>query len=181
YVSELRAAGTFPSRPDIGRGRLQPLIDANVAASVELDTGLVETDLGGVWNAPRCDQDIAALDLLLAGECARHNTDLFARPAAHSEDLSRRQKLNTFVAEDPLHFIGDVGVLPAYQPGSGLDDRHAAAKAPVSLRQFEADKAASQHDQMRRQIVEFESFNMCERPRGLETGNGGDRPPGGQD
>jgi len=83
--------------------------------------------------------------------------------------------LKTFVAEDPLHFIGDVGILPADQPGSGLDDRHTAAKAPVSLRQFEADKAASQHDQMRRQIVEFESFDVRERPGGLETGNGGHR------
>jgi hypothetical protein len=172
YVRELWAAGTFPDRPDIGRGRLQPLIDANITASVQLDPSLVEPDPGGVWNAPCCDQDIAALDLLLAGGRARHNTDLFTRPAVHTVDFGRRQKLNAFVAEDPLHFIRDVGILPAYQPGSGLDDRHAAAKAPVSLRQFETDKATSQHDQLRRQIVELESFDVRQRPGGIETGNG---------
>ena len=46
-VREVRAAGTFPDRPDIGCGRLQPLIDADVAASIQFDPSLVEADLGG--------------------------------------------------------------------------------------------------------------------------------------
>ena len=98
---------------------------------------------------------------------------MFARPAAHSDDFGLREKLNALVAEDLLHLIRDVGILPAYQPGSGLDDRHAAAKAPVSLRHFETDIAASEDDQVRRQVVEFERFDVRERPGGLETGNGG--------
>src|SRR4029077_4162797 len=35
YMRKLRAAGAFPNSPDIGRIRLQPLIDANVAASIQ--------------------------------------------------------------------------------------------------------------------------------------------------
>ena len=70
YVRELRAAGAFADRPDVGRARLQPLVDADVAARVQLDAGLVEADAGGVGNAPGRDQDVAALDLLLAGRRA---------------------------------------------------------------------------------------------------------------
>ena len=52
-----------------------------------------------------------------------------------------------------------------------LDDRHAAAEAAVGLRQFEADIAAAEHDQVRRQIVELQRLDMRERPGGLEAGN----------
>jgi hypothetical protein len=36
---KLRAAGARPYRLDIGRGRLQPLVDANVASCIEFDAG----------------------------------------------------------------------------------------------------------------------------------------------
>jgi hypothetical protein len=45
--------------------------------------------------------------------------------------------------------------LSAHQPRPALNDRNAAAKAPVSLRQFEPDIAATEHDQVRRQIIEL--------------------------
>ena len=90
HVRELRAAGAFPERPDIGRGRLQPLIDANVAAIIQLDAGLLEPDPGGVGNAPRRDQDVAALDLLLAGGGAHGNADFLSGSAVHIEGLGRQ-------------------------------------------------------------------------------------------
>ena len=84
YVREQRAAGTLSDRPHIGRGRLQPLIDANVTAIIQFDPGLVEADPGSVRNPPCRDQDVAACDLLFAGGRTRYNIDLFARAAASS-------------------------------------------------------------------------------------------------
>ena len=52
-VRKLWAAGAFPYRLDIGRRRLQPLIDANVATTIELDAGLLKPDPGSVRNAAR--------------------------------------------------------------------------------------------------------------------------------
>jgi hypothetical protein len=52
-----------------------------------------------------------------------------------------------------------------------LDDRHAAAETAVSLRQLEPDIAAPEHDQMCREVIEFERFDVGERPGRLETGN----------
>src|SRR5262249_34275023 len=65
-MRELRATGTFPERPDLGRTRLQPLIHANVAATVQLNASLLKPDPGGVRNTPHRDQNIAALDVLVA-------------------------------------------------------------------------------------------------------------------
>ena len=46
YVRELRTAGAFADRPDIGRARLQSLVDADVAPVVEIDAGDIEADRG---------------------------------------------------------------------------------------------------------------------------------------
>jgi hypothetical protein len=56
----------IPDRPDVGRGRPQPLIHSNISASIQFDTGFVEADPGSVWNVP-CWDHVAALALLLSG------------------------------------------------------------------------------------------------------------------
>jgi len=90
----------------------------------------------------------------------------------HPQRLGGRDNLDAVIAKNPLHLIGDVGVLAAaHEPRSMLDDRDAAAEATVSLGQLEADVAAAEHDQMRRHIVELQSLDMGERPRRFETRN----------
>ena len=93
YVGELRAAGAFAERPDVGRARLQPLVDANVAAAVQLDAGLVEPDAGGVRNTTRRDQDVAALDILFALARPHGKADLLVRTDhAHRRSSAGDQK-----------------------------------------------------------------------------------------
>jgi hypothetical protein len=41
YVRELGATGRFPQGPDTGRSRLQPLIDPNVATTIQLNAGFL--------------------------------------------------------------------------------------------------------------------------------------------
>ena len=147
-VRELRAAGAFPNGPDIGRRRLQPLIDANIAATVQLDAGLFEPDAGGIGNASCRGQDIAALDPLLAGGCAHGEADFLSGAAPHIEGLGRHENLNAFLTENPLQFIGDVRILAGHQLRPGLDNHHAAAEAAISLGHFETNIATAEHDQM---------------------------------
>ena len=66
-MRELRTAGALADRPDSGRARLQPLVDANIAAIVQLDPGHIEADPVGIRNATRGDQDVAAFNRPLAG------------------------------------------------------------------------------------------------------------------
>src|SRR5437016_5727662 len=88
-VSKLWAAGAFPDRPDIGRRRLQPLIDANVATAVHLDRRLIKPDSRGVWNASCRDQDVATVEFLLAGSRAHGKADFLSGPAVYIEGLGR--------------------------------------------------------------------------------------------
>src|SRR5215510_1113459 len=102
YVRELWAAGAFPDGPHLGGARLQPLVNANVAATVQLNTGLLKPDPSGVGNAPRRDQNVAALDVLLTGGRAHDQADFLSGSAVHLEGVSRHQDLNTFITENPL-------------------------------------------------------------------------------
>jgi hypothetical protein len=99
-------------------------------------------------SAPRRDQDVAALDLLLTGGRACDKVDCFSGSAVHVEGLGTDKKLNTFVTENPLQPLRDVGIFPGHELRLALDDRHAATEATVSLSQFEADIAYPEYDQM---------------------------------
>src|SRR5262245_15894958 len=145
-VRELRAARAIPHRPDVRRSGLQPLVDANISPSIQFDAALLESDPLRVWNASCRDQNVAALKVLLAGSRAYRDPHFLSRSPVNVEDLGREQKLDAFVAEDPLHFICDVEILSAHQLGRRLDDGHAAAEATVSLRHLEADVAAPEDD-----------------------------------
>ena len=79
--------------------------------------------------------------------------------------------LNAFVGEKPPDLMRGVGILPGHQLRRGLNDGHLAAEATIGLRQFEAGISAADHDQMRRQDVELESFDMGHRFGGLEAWN----------
>src|SRR5258708_25744944 len=61
-VRELRAARTVPHRPDAGRGSLQPLVDANISAGIQLDAAPLQSHPLRVSNAPRRDDNVAARD-----------------------------------------------------------------------------------------------------------------------
>src|SRR6516225_3754341 len=78
-------------------GAVQPLIDANVPTSVQLDAGLFEPDAGGIGNASCRGQDIAALDLLLTGGRTHGKAELFSGSTLYIEGFGRHQNLNTFV------------------------------------------------------------------------------------
>src|SRR5262245_23637660 len=166
-MRKLRASGTFPERPHPWRSRLQSLVDANVAAAVQFDAYFFEADAGGVRDAPGCDQEVAPLDLPLAGGAAHGYADLFAGSALHVEGLRLDQEPDTFVGEQTLHLFRDIAILATHDLRAGLDDRHAAAESAKSLGHFQADITAAEHHEMWRQGVEFQCLNMGKRVRCL--------------
>ena len=66
-----------------------------------------------------------------------------------------------------MDFLRDVGILARHQLRPDFDDSHFGAEAAIGLRQFEAGIAAADHDQMLRQDVELERFDMRQRFRRL--------------
>ena len=100
YVRELWAAGAFPEGPDTWRTRLQPVIHANVAATVEFNADIFKSDSAGVRNASDRDQDVTTVNVLLTGGCANDNCNLVSRSPAYLEQLGLQENTHTFVAEN---------------------------------------------------------------------------------
>ena len=57
--------------------------------------------------------------------------------------------------------------------GARLDDRHAAAEAAIRLGEFQADIAATEHDECVGKPVDFEHLNVGQRPASARPGIGG--------
>jgi hypothetical protein len=89
-MRELRAAGAIPHRPNVGRGGLQPVVDANISTRVQRDAGLVEPDLLRVWHATRRNQNVAAFDVLLAGWRPYRHADVVSRASMDVAGLGLR-------------------------------------------------------------------------------------------
>ena len=83
----------------------------------------------------------------------------------------------TFVAHQLFDRGGDVGVFPFEQLFPALNDRDAAAEAAHRLGKFQADIAAANDDQMLRQSLQFERFDMRQRLGGGQSGHGGNHCP----
>ena len=90
-MRELRAASTIANCPNIGRRRLQTVVERVLyAARIQFDARCVEADAGGVRNAPDRDQDVARLDRLRAGGRTRGEADALAGSAPHGNGLGRQ-------------------------------------------------------------------------------------------
>ena len=70
---------------------------------------------------------------------------------------------DAFVAQHLQQCARDVGIFPAGELWSRLDNRHAAAESAIGLCQFQSDIAAADNDQMVGQSIEFERSDISQR------------------
>src|SRR5258705_5892074 len=136
-MCELWAPGAFSDRPDTGRGRLEAIVDGDVATRVQLDAGHVQADRGGIGRASRRDQDVAAFDGPFTVRRAHDKADAISGPPLHLQRLRCHEQLDPFVTENSSDRIGDVPILATRELWPSLDDRDAAPEAPVRLSQLE--------------------------------------------
>jgi hypothetical protein len=61
-VGELRAAGAIAHRPDVGCGRLQPVVDLDIATLVEFDAELLQSDSLRIRRPADGDKKIGTFD-----------------------------------------------------------------------------------------------------------------------
>src|SRR5262245_23672471 len=147
YVRELWAAGAFSNGPDVRRTRLQPPVHANVTTTVQPNPGLLKSNSGGIRNTPSRDQDVAAFDVVLARGRAHGKAHVLSRFPTYLEELGFQENLNTFLAQNPLHLVRDVDILPTHKSRAALDDCHVATEATVSLCHFETGITPTDHNQ----------------------------------
>src|SRR5258707_11392661 len=116
-----------------------------------------------VRRASQRDEQVASVDLALAGRRAQPDFHLAPRATADRLDRSLEHHVDAVVREDRADRLGDVGVLAGRELRGLVDHGDAAAEAPECLRHLEAHIAAAEHDQMRGKPIELQRLDMGQR------------------
>ena len=107
-VGKLRAACHLADRPHAGRGRLQALVDLDVAAVGDLDAGHLQPQALGMRRAACGDQHMTALQGLLRAMVLEGDADRLSRCSRHTRDLRLQQQVDALVFEQAhlhLHLL----------------------------------------------------------------------------
>jgi hypothetical protein len=94
-----------------------------------------------------------------------------AQLARDRVDGCAQRQPDPFRVEDPADDFCRLLVFPAQQPRDHIEDRHLAAEAPKSLRQFSADGTRADHGQARRQACQIPDLFIGEMARFGQPGN----------
>src|SRR5260370_29516973 len=112
-VRKVRAARTIAHRPNIGRGRLQPLVHLDIAMPIELDSGLLESDPIGVRRPARRDEEIGTFDNSLVLSVLGMDPDALGRTPLDPTDFGTEQHLDSFIGKQLEKGGPDDGILTA--------------------------------------------------------------------
>src|SRR5208283_6187544 len=149
----------------------EPVIDGDIPSRIESDSGELEPDPSRVGRAANRDQDIAALQRPVAVRRAEVKTDGLAGLARHTENIDAESHLDPLVFEYLQERGRDVAIFTAGEQIPRFKDRDAAPEAAIGLRQFHADVASTDYDQVAGQGIEFEHLDVGHR---LCRGEAGD-------
>jgi hypothetical protein len=98
-VGKLRTAGAIAHRPHVGSGRLQPLVDLDIAALVEFHAGLLQSDAVGVRYPARSDKKIGAFDSAFAIFAPGMDPKFIAGTPFDPRDRGCEQHVDSFVVK----------------------------------------------------------------------------------
>src|SRR5262245_30747239 len=128
---------------------------------VNCDSGFVETQVVSVGATTDCEQHMGAdhcRSTFLAIDADGDLVLLFAELYA----LRVEANLKSFVFENLLYRIRDIGIFVFDHARRHLDDRDLASKASEHLSELEADVAAADDDQVRRKEIHFHHRGIVE-------------------
>jgi hypothetical protein len=121
------ASGAVAQRPSGRRRGLEPLVDPDEAACVELDADRGETDVVSHWVAANRHQEIAALDSALTSRFSHPKVNAVATAAAGCGDFRVRHDIDAILAKDRLDRFLHVRVFRRKQVRLALNYGHAAS------------------------------------------------------
>src|SRR5438309_7504338 len=80
--------------------------------------------------------------------------------AFHTSDTSVCEDVDPLVAEQPVQGFRNVLILAMEEASVAINHRDPAVKAAHCLGQFEADKPTAQHEEMFRNAIQFQGFDV---------------------
>src|SRR5262245_30020741 len=169
-VREAAVAVAVAERPDARDAGAQLLVDADHPLRVGLDAGPLEREIVRVGHAADGEEQVRADHLGSAFRAAHPRHDV-APPRLEGRALGPDAYGDALLLQDAAQGGGDVLVLARDEPRAALQDRDLAAEAPVDLPELEADVAAADDDQVRRQLVERQEARVVEVRDALHPGH----------
>src|SRR5262249_17065326 len=104
---------------------------------------------------------------------AQMQLDVLAGQAFDSDKLGIEQHLDAFIPEQMKNGFRDVRIFSRNELPDAFNDGNPASKPPYCLREFESHVAAANYDQVVRNAIQFQSFNVGQRPGGFHSRNVG--------
>src|SRR5260370_596391 len=135
------------------RGRFEPVIGLDVTALVELNAVFIETDSVAVCRAAGRDEKIGALDSAIAARVIDVHSNAIAGMSLDAANLGVQQDLDSLIDEQILERGADVRILAAVDLLARADNLTIRDNLTKTRRQFKADVAAADHNQMPRQPI----------------------------
>src|SRR5437773_1408778 len=123
------------------------LVDDDESARIGANTRLVEPEIVRIRDASNSEEDVRAFDLrriLFAAYIHSDSVTALADVKAGGVEPEG----DAFGLQNLLHCGGDVLILAAYDPRRHLDHGDTTAEAAIHLREFQADVAAADDDQV---------------------------------
>ena len=171
-VREGAPAVAVAQRPDARHVGAELVVHLDEPALVDGDAGLVEAEVVGVRAAADGHQQMRADDLLRAIGGVETGDDVLAA-LRDLQAFGAQMQSDAFGFQDVGDCSGRVLVLARDQARRHLDHRHLTAEAAVDLREFQADVAAADDDQVRRHEIDLQHRAVGEIGDLVETRNVG--------
>jgi hypothetical protein len=145
------------------------IVDLDVAGRGGLDACQFQAHIAGVGGAASGYEEVGTFE---EGASAEMQLYVCSGDAFDAGDGGAGDDVDAFVVEELLDGFRDVGVFAVGEGGVALDDGDAGAEATHGLSELEADVASADDEEMFGKDVEFEGFDVSERTRFEEAGDG---------
>src|SRR5215469_4939836 len=145
-MCELRAARNLADSPNTGRSCLQSLVDLNISAVGQLNSGYFQPESLSIRSAASRHQQVTARQNLLSSILLDGDAHRVPRFSRHSFNPRIQKNVDALVLKQAAQRFTHVFVFSRHQPSVAIDYRHFAAEPTHCLRQLYSHVATA-HDQ----------------------------------
>src|SRR6266513_1311709 len=151
-MSEGSASVAITQRMNAGHIGAKLIVNLDVTALVDVNSGLFQTEVVGVGHTTDCEKRMRADDTLIAG-AAINLHGYFVAAFFKGDAFSPQTDLDTFAFENCFDVFGNVFVFAVNQARSPLHNGHLTAEAAIHLSKLQSHVAAADDDQVLGQKV----------------------------
>src|SRR5580698_1706495 len=152
-MREGAAAIAIAQSPEAGHISLQLIVNDDVAACIDLDPSVFETQVARVWNTPDRQEHVRAYHFLRVFAAFHLDGDTVT-PFRQRDAFRIQPNVYALSFQDFEHSLGDVFVLTSNQARSHFHNRNFAPQAAIDLRELQSNITPAHDDEMLGQEID---------------------------